>query len=99
MIEERLADVFYVVFSDDLIWVMENMHFGNNVYYVNQDGQLEDYEELFIMSRCKHHIIANSTFSWWGAWLDRNEDKIVIGPKQWFARKKINIMPDAWIKV
>lgn len=99
IVEERLVDVFYVVFSDDMTWVVENMYFGDNVYYVNRNKVLEDYEELFIMSRCKHHIIANSTFSWWGAWLDKNESKMVIGPKQWFARKKINIMPDAWIKV
>ena len=99
IVEGQLADVFYVVFSDDLTWVMENMHFKDNVYYVNKNKKLEDYEELFIMSRCKHHIIANSTFSWWGAWLDRNESKIVIGPKQWFARKKLNIMPDTWIRV
>lgn len=99
VIEEQLEDAFYVFFSDDLPWVRENMHVTGNAYYVNKNGELEDYEELFIMSRCQHHIIANSTFSWWGAWLDRKESKIVIGPKQWFVRNKLNIMPDTWIRV
>ena len=97
--EEHIDDIFYVVFSDELDWVMENMQFGDNVYYVNKDKKLEDFEELFIMSHCKHHIIANSTFSWWGAWLNINEEKIIIGPEKWFFGRKRNIMPDNWIRI
>ena len=99
VIREQVENAFLVVFSDDLNWVMKNMQFGNDVYYIDKNEGLEDYEELFVMSRCKHNVIANSTFSWWGAWLNPNEDKIVVGPKQWFARNKLNIMPDAWLKV
>jgi len=99
LIETQIQDAFYVVFSDDLKWVKEHIEFGEKVYFVNSDNTLEDYEELFIMSRCRHNIIANSTFSWWGAWLNENEDKLVIGPKKWFANSKINIMPDAWMKL
>lgn len=99
VMEEHIDDIFYVVFSDELDWVMENMQFGDNVYYVNRDKKLEDYEELFIMSRCKNHIIANSTYSWWGAWLNTNKEKIVIGPVKWFSRRKRNIMPEDWIKI
>lgn len=99
VMESYVENPFYVVFSDELDWVLKNMQFGDNVYYVNMDKRLEDYEELFIMSRCKHHIIANSTFSWWGAWLNTSAEKIVIGPEKWFFRRKWNIMPDNWIKI
>lgn len=99
LIVNRMENPYYVVFSDELDWVKEYMQFGKNVYFVNEDKKLEDYEELFIMSRCKHNIIANSTFSWWGAWLNTNRNKIVIGPKHWFARNKLNIMPETWIRI
>ena len=75
------------------------MDFGENVYFIANEKKLQDYEELFVMSRCKHNIIANSTFSWWGAWLNNNKDKIVIGPKRWFSNNNINIMPDDWIRL
>ena len=98
-IENKIENPFYVVFSDDLDWVKRHMKFGENVYFVNENGKLEDHEELFVMSKCKHNIIANSTFSWWGAWLNTNERKIVIGPKCWAQHNNLNIMPDTWIKL
>lgn len=99
LIDSYLDNVFYIVFSDDLNWVVNHMSFGDNVYFINREHGLEDYEELFIMSKCKNNIVANSTFSWWGAWLNDNKSKIVIGPKKWFANNKLNIMPDEWIKL
>lgn len=92
---------FWIVFSDDLEWCKENMDFGNQVYYIGEKEHLQDFEELLVMSRCKNHIIANSTFSWWGAWLNRRKEKIVIGPNKWFIRGNrdngVNIMPQEWI--
>jgi hypothetical protein len=67
------------VFSDEIAWVKANLKIDNAVYV---DG-CADYEEMFLMSCCRHHIIANSTFSWWGAWLNADKEKVVIAPKQW----------------
>ncbi|GAJ05690.1 unnamed protein product, partial [marine sediment metagenome] len=69
---------------------------------VNHNGADKNYEDLRVMSQCKHHIIANSTFSWWGAWLDQNPKKIVLAPKRWFKSDYYNpkdLIPDKWIKV
>lgn len=99
LIKNRIADPFFCVFSDDLEWVKQNLNFGKNVVFVNNNGNLEDFEELMVMSKCNHNIIANSTFSWWGAWLNQNPDKIVIGPKIWTKRSRQNIMPPDWIRI
>ena len=93
-IEGKICSPFYIVFSDDIEWVKNNLKFGENVMYMS-NGRYKDYEELLLMSRCKHNIIANSTFSWWGAWLNRNPDKIVIAPRQWMSNQRI-IVPDNW---
>lgn len=92
-IKQIYKNPVFLVFSDDLKWVKQNMHIDGRVVYVNEGGKLQDYEELFIMSRCKSNIIANSTFSWWAAWLNQNEKKIVIAPKGWGKR----IAPPQWM--
>ncbi len=89
-------DPVFLVFSDDLEWVKRNIPIEGRCIYVNEDGNLKDYEELFIMSRCKSNIISNSTFSWWGAWLNRHEDKTVVAPKIWMDGQS-GIVPDKWI--
>lgn len=78
---ERFEDTQYkiLVFSDDILWCKNN--FNNE--FVFMEGT-PDYVDLFLMSRCDHHIIANSSFSWWGAWLNQNENKKIIAPKNWF---------------
>lgn len=70
----------FLIFSDDLDWVKKNLDIGNDCIYVNENKKLHDYEEVIIMSKCKSNIIANSTFSWWGAWLNRDPEKIIIEP-------------------
>jgi hypothetical protein len=74
-------DKHYIIFSDDIKWCEENFTFLNNKTFISGN---QDYEDLYLMSMCKNNIIANSTFSWWGAWLNKNETKKVIIPSKWF---------------
>jgi hypothetical protein len=88
-----------LVFSDDIPWCKENIKFDNVTYVENQDN----LTDLYTMSLCKHNIIANSSFSWWGAYLNSNIDKKVVGPIKWFGpRLNLNIcdiLPESWIKI
>ncbi len=90
----------FFIFTDDIIWAKKHLNL-ENVTFVSGNG-LPDYEELMLMSACKHNIIANSSFSWWGAWLNKNTKKIVIAPKEWFAHRQKNdtdIVPSSWIRI
>lgn len=92
----------FFVFSDDPEWARNNLKLPYKVTYVTHNGPDKDYEDLRLMSQCKHHIIANSTFSWWGAWLSPNSEKIIFAPRQWFAKKTDkntkDLIPPEWIK-
>ncbi len=86
----------FLFFSDDIVWVKKRFESGNREeYYFVSDGILKDYEELAIMYQCRHNIIANSTFSFWGAWLNDNPEKIVVAPKSYAP----TFIPDEWIRV
>jgi hypothetical protein len=101
LLKKKISNPFFFVFSDDIEWCKENFNFSDPVCFVS-GPDVKDYEELILMSRCKNNIIANSTFSWWGAWLNQNNDKIVIAPKQWLAGKTANdveILPKAWVQI
>lgn len=91
----------FIIFSDDISWCGENFNFIENKVFIHS---LEDYEELYLMSYCKNNIIANSSFSWWGGWLNNHEDKIIIAPKVWFgdsysSYKTDDLIPENWIKI
>ncbi|MGD0999505.1 MAG: alpha-1,2-fucosyltransferase [Candidatus Brocadiia bacterium] len=88
----------YYVFSDDPAWTKEHLALQPAVF-VGHNGAGRPEEDLRLMRRCKHHIIANSTFSWWGAWLCEHPGKIVIAPRRWFAdpkRDSSDIVPASW---
>lgn len=90
------------VFSDDIDWCRENLSLPEGAAYVSNNS-LKDYEEMALMSTCKHQIIANSTFSWWAAWLNNNPTKIVIAPKIWSHKHNDDwyrdIIPDKWLRL
>ena len=92
----KLKDFTYFIFSDDIEWVKQNLPMFRNAIFVERSYGLKDYEELLLMSKCKHNIIANSTFSWWAAWLNQNPDKIIFAPKDWYADR--DLIPHSWIK-
>jgi len=70
----------YLIFSDDITWCKENFDYIDKKVFIEN---LSNYEDLFLMSKCDNHIIANSSFSWWGAWLNNKDDKIIVAPKPW----------------
>lgn len=100
MIANANPDVFYV-FSDDLNWARGNLEIANVVYVdSSMFDHYENWYDMYLMSSCKHNIIANSSFSWWGAWLNNNKDKIVIAPKLWLNGEETkDIWCDGWIKI
>lgn len=101
-IRDRVSNPIFYLFSDDPEWVRENLDLGDPVRLVDQNGVDAGFEDLRLMSRCAHHIIANSTFSWWGAWLNPNPDKIVVAPKRWFAEDSLDtsdLLPASWVKL
>jgi hypothetical protein len=95
-----IGDYDYIfVFSDDIDWCKNNLNFRDMIFMEN----MSEIEDLFIMSKCKNNIIANSSFSWWGAWLNENKQKKVIAPKLWFGQQvslnTLDIIPKNWIKL
>lgn len=97
-----LGELTLFVFSDDPAWCEANLRFKSRTFIVRQDGPDRDYVDLELMSSCQHHIIANSTFGWWGAWLCPNPAKIVITPKNWFQDSNISaedLVPENWLRL
>lgn len=99
---EHIKNPVFFVFSDDPEWAKKNIFFPSKVYYLNHNQGSYSHYDLQLMSHCKHHIIANSSFSWWGAWLSQYAEKLVIAPKQWFANDKNqtqDLFPNSWIQM
>ena len=95
----RVDEPHFFVFSDDAGWARQNIRCDAPMTYVASNGRQEDYLDLHLMSSCRHIITANSTFSWWGAWLCKNADKIVIVPPVWAkdgSGPPAGLIPDGW---
>ena len=92
----------FFIFSDEPEWARDNLKIPHPTTFVDHNGPDKDYEDLRLMSQCKHHIIANSSFSWWGAWLCNNPDKIIFAPRKWFSIEEHNtkdLIPDNWYRI
>lgn len=90
------------VFSDEPEWVRTNLHLPLPTTIIDFNGTDMAHEDLRLMSACKHFVIANSSLSWWGAWLGQNPCKKVVAPKQWFmgdAKDTRDLIPDGWIRL
>ncbi|MEI7596362.1 MAG: alpha-1,2-fucosyltransferase [Bacteroidota bacterium] len=99
LIKSRVDNTLLFVFSDEVEWVKENIEFPENSYFINWNKGDESYIDMQLMSNCKHNIIANSSFSWWSAWLNKYPKKIVIAPKKWMNGEGIDdgdICPSEW---
>jgi hypothetical protein len=93
-----IPETKFYIFSDDIDWCRLNF-IGSQYVFITGN---QHFEDLYLMSRCSHNIICNSTFSWWAAWLNNNPKKIVIAPKHWHKRQQDNyndLIPENWIKI
>ncbi len=97
----KIKEPVFFVFSDDIGWAKENLKLRFPTHFVS-NNIIKDQEELILMSKCRHDIIADSTFSWWGAWLNENPGKIIIAPKEWVLDPTINtkdVIPEGWLRI
>ena len=100
---EKTAKFFdnpkYFIFTDDPLWVAKNFTLNYSFTVVDINRGTDSFYDMHLMSLCKCNIIANSSFSWWGAWLNNKEDKIIYAPKNWFKNKSIctdDLIPNSW---
>lgn len=103
-IKSRLKKPFFFIFTDDPQWIKENLLIDVPFKLVEGNEGKNSYKDIILMSLCQHNIIANSSFSWWGAWLNTNTSKIVIAPMKWYSTPERDkgaafITPKEWIRV
>lgn len=90
------------IFSDDIAWVKKNLRLPYKCVYISHNTGAKSFEDMRLMSLCKHNVIANSSFSWWGAWLNNKPEKIVIAPQKWFNDDDIiqtDVIPSTWTRL
>jgi hypothetical protein len=93
---DRVQNPHFFCFSDKPEWIMKNIDIPSPVDVITHNTDGLEHEDLWLMSQCKHYIIANSSFSWWGAWLNPRSDKIVIAPSNWGYDTAI---PEDWVAI
>jgi len=101
VLRQKIEDPVFIFFSDDIPWCRSRFS-ENGILFCDDAQWKEDYLQLFLMSKCRHQIIANSSFSWWGAWLNANPEKIVIRPEKPFLDESLlyeSYYPADWVSV
>lgn len=98
-IEKKVNAPIFYVFSDDINWCKKHLSFKSAPNFIDDKYYLEDYHELMLMKYCKHNIISNSSFSWWGAWLNENEQKIVIYPDKIKETLNKDLCVENWVEL
>jgi len=99
---EQFDDIKFYIFSDDIAWVVENLKLDAEHVFVSENYTKHNIEDFYLMQQCKHHIIANSTFSWWAAWLCAYPNKIVMTPAKWFSKGNVStrdLIPGNWLTI
>jgi hypothetical protein len=101
LIKTKIENPHFFIFSDSMDWVKDKLIIDSPHTYVTNNSALEGHFDMQLMSSCMHNIIANSSFSWWGAWLNLNTNKIVISPKRWFLNDHVSskLIPDTWMQI
>jgi len=102
VIGQHVSSPHFFVFSDDHVWTKQNIKSEFPITFVTHNDVRMGHEDLMLMRQCKHHIIANSTFSWWGAWLSDAPNKTVVAPRNWFKdgrRRKDELLLAEWIEL
>jgi hypothetical protein len=87
------------IFSDDPDWVRRELLFDIPAVIVDVNGPAQAHQDLWLMAACRHYVIANSSLSWWGAWLGRYSNKFVVAPSRWFLtndKSTVDLLPSAW---
>ncbi|KAA6316252.1 O-antigen biosynthesis glycosyltransferase WbnK [termite gut metagenome] len=98
---KKVHNPIFFIFSDDINWVKKDFPL-HDATYIDWNLNQDSWQDMFLMSRCCHNIIANSSFSWWAAWLNSNKNKIIIAPERWFRDMETpNIHPEKseWILI
>lgn len=96
-ISKNTKNPYFFVFSDDIKWARDNLKIKHPCEFIDFNCGRDSAWDMWLMANCKHNIIANSSFSWWGAWLNKNPEKIVIAPKRWFTNNTpTDIIPTEW---
>ena len=102
LLQSRVGPLTLFVFSDEPQWAQENLRFASPTVVVGHNQPDRAHEDLRLMTMCRHHIIANSTFSWWGAWLCDEPDKVVVAPRNWFSEggpRTDDLIPKDWPRI
>ena len=102
-IEQKINNPGFFIFSDDIEWAKTNLKLSSRTCeFVSGNTGKQSHVDMQLMSICRHNIIANSSFSWWGAWLNANAEKIVLVPEKWFNDPSLDVhdlIPESWIKI